>query len=57
MTSSDIDLSIVHFLSPDRRQGPPNRRSSVVDLLDVAPLKESLWGFNGFFSKKKAAAS
>src|SRR3984885_11267939 len=24
----------------------------VVDLLDVGPLKESLWGFNGFFSKK-----
>jgi formamidase len=23
-----------------------------VDLLDVGPLKESLWGFNGFFSKK-----
>src|ERR1700733_12951845 len=24
----------------------------VVDLLDVGPLKEFLWGFNGFFSKQ-----
>ena len=50
----DIDLSIVHFLS-----GPIGIKGRgahgdllVVDLLDVGPLKESLWGFNGFFSKK-----
>ncbi len=24
----------------------------MVDLLDVGPMKESLWGFNGFFSKQ-----
>jgi len=30
----------------------PEVRSVVVDLLDVGALKESLWGFNGFFSKK-----
>jgi acetamidase/formamidase len=49
----DIDLSIVHFLSgPIGVKGAEPGDLLVVDLLDVGALKESLWGFNGFFSKK-----
>ncbi len=49
----DIDLSIVHFLSgPIGIKGAEPGDLLVVDLLDVGPLKESLWGFNGFFSKQ-----
>ena len=49
----DIDLSIVHFLSgPIGVKGAEPGDLLVVDLLDVGPLKESLWGFNGFFSKQ-----
>src|SRR5258708_5981356 len=49
----DIDLSIVHFLSgPIGVEGAEPGDLLVVDLLDVGPMKESLWGFNGFFSKK-----
>ncbi len=43
----DIDLSIVHFLSgPIGVKGAEPGDLLVVDLLDVGPLKESLWGFN-----------
>ena len=49
----DIDLSIVHFLSgPIGVKGAEPGDLLVVDLLDIGPKKESLWGFNGFFSKK-----
>jgi formamidase len=49
----DIDLSIVHFLSgPIGVKGAEPGDLLVVDLLDVGPVKESLWGFNGFFSKQ-----
>src|SRR5438874_11607892 len=49
----DIDLSIVHFLSgPIRVKGAEPGDLLVVDLLDVGPLKESLRGCNGFFSKQ-----
>src|ERR1700689_1127463 len=49
----DIDLSIVHFLSgPIGVKGAEPGDLLVVDLLDVGPLKESLWGVNGFFSQK-----
>ena len=49
----DIDLSIVHFLSgPIGVKGAEPGDLLVVDLLDVGPMQESLWGFNGFFSKK-----
>src|SRR6201989_696622 len=49
----DIDLSIVHFLSgPIGVKGAEPGDLLVVDLLDVGPVEESLWGFNGFFSKK-----
>ncbi len=49
----DIDLSIVHFLSgPIGVKGAEPGDLLVVDLLDVGPMKESLWGFNGFFSKQ-----
>src|SRR5258708_21822466 len=48
----DIDLSIVHFLSgPIGVKGAEPGDLLVVDLLDVGPLKPSLLGFNGFFSK------
>src|SRR3954464_13363726 len=53
----DIDLTIVHFLSgPIGVEGAEPGDLLVVDLLDVGALPESLWGFNGFFSKKNAAA-
>src|ERR1700680_1135589 len=49
----DIDLSIVHFLAgPIGVKGAEPGDLLVVDLLDIGPKKESLWGFNGFFSKK-----
>lgn len=49
----DIDLSIVHFLSgPIGVEGAEPGDLLVVDLLDIGALPESLWGFNGFFSKK-----
>jgi formamidase len=49
----DIDLTIVHFLSgPIGIEGAEPGDLLVVDLLDVGALPESLWGFNGFFSKK-----
>jgi len=48
----DIDLTIVHFLSgPIGVEGAEPGDLLVVDLLDVGALPESLWGFNGFFSK------
>ncbi len=49
----DIDLSIVHFLSgPIGVKGAEPGDLLVVDLLDVGAKPESMWGFNGFFSKK-----
>src|SRR5882757_5127587 len=54
----DIDLSIVHFLSgPIGVKGAEPGDLLVVDLLDVGPLKEALWGLNGFFPKKNGGAS
>ena len=48
----DIDLSTVHFLSgPIEIKGAEPGDLLVVDLLDIGALPESLWGFNGFFSK------
>jgi len=48
----DIDLTIVHFLSgPIGVEGAEPGDLLVVDLLDVGALPESVWGFNGFFSK------
>src|ERR1700744_1649751 len=49
----DIDLSIVHFLSgPVGVKGAEPGDLLVVDLLDIGAKSDSLWGFNGFFSKK-----
>jgi formamidase len=49
----DIDLSTVHFLSgPINVEGAEPGDLLVVDILDIGALPESLWGFNGFFSKK-----
>jgi len=49
----DIDLSTVHFLTgPIGVRGAQPGDLLVVDLLDIGAKSDSLWGFNGFFSKK-----
>ncbi len=49
----DIDLSTVHYLSgPVGIKGAEPGDLLVVDLLDIGAKPDSLWGFNGFFSKK-----
>ncbi|MES2481655.1 MAG: formamidase [Pseudomonadota bacterium] len=49
----DVDLSTVHFLSgPVGVKGAEPGDLLVVDLLDVGARDDSLWGFNGFFSKQ-----
>src|SRR3979409_729840 len=54
----DIDLTIVPFLSgPIGVEGAEPGDLLVVDLLDVGALPESVWGFNGFFSKKTGAVA
>ncbi|WP_426152960.1 formamidase [Pseudomonas sp. DC3000-4b1] len=48
----DVDLSTVHYLSgPVGVQGAEPGDLLVVDLLDIGARADSLWGFNGFFSK------
>ncbi|HET6786872.1 MAG TPA: formamidase, partial [Aquabacterium sp.] len=49
----DIDLSTVHYLSgPVGVNGAEPGDLLVVDLLDIGAKQDSLWGFNGFFSKQ-----
>jgi formamidase len=49
----DVDLSQVHFLSgPVGVEGAEPGDLLVVDILDIGAFQESLWGFNGFFSKQ-----
>jgi formamidase len=49
----DIDLTTVHYLSgPVGVKGAEPGDLLVVDLLDIGAKPDSLWGFNGFFSKK-----
>jgi formamidase len=49
----DVDLSTVHFLSgPVGVTGAEPGDLLVVDLLDIGAREDSLWGFNGFFSKQ-----
>ena len=49
----DIDLSTVHYLSgPVGVKGAEPGDLLVVDLLDIGAKQDSLWGFNGFFSKQ-----
>lgn len=49
----DVDLTKVHFLSgPVGIEGAEPGDLLVVDILDIGAFDESLWGFNGFFSKK-----
>jgi formamidase len=49
----DVDLSTVHFLSgPVGVKGAEPGDLLVVDLLDIGTREDSLWGFNGFFSKQ-----
>nr|WP_216294508.1 MULTISPECIES: formamidase [Delftia]MCA1069528.1 Formamidase [Delftia acidovorans]MCB4790007.1 acetamidase/formamidase family protein [Delftia sp. Lp-1] len=48
----DIDLTTVHYLSgPVGVKGAEPGDLLVVDLLDIGAKPDSLWGFNGFFSK------
>ena len=48
----DIDLTTVHYLSgPVGVKGAQPGDLLVVDLLDIGAKPDSLWGFNGFFSK------
>ncbi len=49
----DIDLTTVHYLSgPVGVKGAEPGDLLVVDLLDIGAKDDSLWGFNGFFSKQ-----
>ena len=49
----DVDLTQVHFLSgPIGVEGAEPGDLLVVDFLDIGAFDHSLWGFNGFFSKK-----
>jgi len=49
----DIDLTTVHYLSgPVGVKGAEPGDLLVVELLDIGAKQDSLWGFNGFFSKK-----
>jgi len=49
----DVDLTKVHFLSgPIGVDGAEPGDLLVVDILDIGAFEDSLWGFNGFFSKK-----
>lgn len=49
----DIDLTTVHFLSgPIGVEGCEAGDLMVVEILDIGAKEDSLWGFNGFFSKK-----
>ncbi|MFN3617070.1 MAG: formamidase [Aquabacterium sp.] len=48
----DVDLTTVHFLSgPVGVKGAEPGDLLVVELLDIGAKPDSLWGFNGFFSK------
>ena len=48
----DVDLTTVHYLSgPVGVRGAEPGDLLVVDLLDIGAKDDSLWGFNGFFSK------
>jgi len=49
----DVDLSQVHFLSgPVGVKGAEPGDLLVVEILDIGAKQDSLWGFNGFFSKQ-----
>ena len=49
----DVDLSQVHFLSgPIGVAGAEPGDLLLVDILDIGAFSDSLWGFNGFFSRK-----
>src|SRR6476661_10464988 len=45
-------ISISPSCTSCRARSGSRARSRATDLLDVGALPESLWGFNGFFSKK-----
>ncbi|SMC72216.1 formamidase [Rhizobium sp. RU36D] len=49
----DVELEQVHYLSgPIGVKGAEPGDLLVVDILDIGAKQDSLWGFNGFFSKQ-----
>ncbi len=49
----DVELAQVHYLSgPIGVEGAEPGDLLVVDILDIGTKEDSLWGFNGFFSKQ-----
>ena len=48
----DVDLSTEHYLSGPGGKGAEPGDLLVVDLHDIGAKADSLWGFNGFFSKQ-----
>ena len=49
----DVELEQVHYLSgPIGVRGAEPGDLLVVDILDIGAKQESLWGFNGFFSRQ-----
>ena len=49
----DVELEQVHYLSgPIGVKGAEPGDLLVVDILDIGAKEDSLWGFNGFFSKQ-----
>lgn len=49
----DVDLSKVHYLTgPVAVEGAEPGDLLVVDILDVGPRQDQLWGFNGVFARE-----
>lgn len=49
----DVDLTQVHYLSgPINIEGAKPGDVLVVDILDIGPLPEQMWGFTGIFDRK-----
>ncbi|WP_018952266.1 formamidase [Thioalkalivibrio sp. AKL12] len=49
----DVDLSKVHYLTgPVSVEGAEPGDLLVVDILDVGPRQDQLWGFNGVFARE-----
>ena len=49
----DVELEQVHYLSgPIGVRGAAPGDLLVVDILDIGAKDDSLWGFNGFFSRR-----
>jgi len=54
----DVELEQVHYLSgPIGVKGAEPGDLLVVEILDIGAKQDSLWGFNGFFSKQNGGRS